>query len=120
MIESPRRWAGRRALSQRADRLEAQLWPRDGFRFVCLLRVFFPLQQALHFVPGLQNLAAGARSCQGHADRSGQVQAVGWDRAGATLGCAAEGFLDSPRLEESSNRAGKMGLPPLPSPSAAV
>lgn len=72
-------------LSQRADRLEARLWLRDGFRFVCLLRVFFPLQQALHFVPGLQNLAAGARSCQGHADRSGQVQAVGWDRAGAVL-----------------------------------
>lgn len=77
MTVSPRRWEGRRWFCF-LWRTEAQLWPRDGWRLVgWLVEGFFPLQQALHFVPGLRELAAGAQRCQGGADTGGQVWAAG-------------------------------------------
>lgn len=100
---------------QRTDRLEAQLWPRDGFRFVCLfVKGFFPPCGRLCILfPGCKTWRRVHRAVRGTQTRAGRCRLWDGTGQGAVLGCAAEGFFsDRPRLEESSNRAGKMGLPP--------
>lgn len=90
---------------------------------VCLSRWVPPLLgQALRFVPGLQELAAGAQGCQGGGRHGRAAVGGGTPRDGDGDGTAAEGLLSaSPELEGSSDRGGKWSSPPsLPSPAAAA
>lgn len=69
---------------------------------------FFPFAAGFAFCSRVAKLGGGCTELSGarRQERAGAGCGMGQGR-----GCAAEGFLDSPRLEESSNWAGKTGFP---------
>lgn len=84
-----------------------------------------PLRQALHFVPGLQELAAGAQGCQGgrqtRAGRCGLRDATGRGRGRGRHCC--RGLALSMSLAGGKQRSGRGDdtrdpPPPLPAPAA--